>query len=143
MIRGLMTDQEWAIFEPFLTRPSPYGGRPPKNHRRVLDGVFWINRTGAPWRDLPDVFGNWNSVWRQFRRWCLSGVWDIVLQALADSGGDADTLQMIDSTTVRAHRCAAGERGGLRIPRSGARGAASPPRSTSAATLMASPSARC
>ena len=116
-----MTDQEWAIFEPFLTRPSPYGGRPPKNHRRVLDGVFWINRTGAPWRDLPDVFGNWNSVWRQFRRWCLSGVWDIVLQALADSGGDADTLQMIDSTTVRAHRCAAGERGGLRIPRSGAR----------------------
>ncbi len=143
MIRGLMTDQEWAIFEPFLTRPSPYGGRPPKNHRRVLDGVFWINRTGAPWRDLPDVFGNWNSVWRQFRRWCLSGVWDIVLQALADSGGDADTLQMIDSTTVRAHRCAAGERGGLRIPPSGARGAASPPRSISAATLMASPSARC
>ena len=112
-----MTDQEWAIFEPFLTCPSPQGGRPPKNHRRVLDGVFWINRTGAPWRDLPDVFGNWNSVWRQFRRWCLSGVWNIVLQALADGGGDADALQMIDSTTVRAHRCAAGQRGGLRTRR--------------------------
>jgi transposase len=78
---------------------------------RVLDGVIWINRTGAPWRDLPEVFGNWNSVWRQFRRWCLSGVWDILLQTLVDSGHDADALQMIDSTTVRAHRCAAGETG--------------------------------
>lgn len=143
MIRGLMTDQEWAIFEPFLTCPSPHGGRPPKDHRRVLDGVFWINRTGAPWRDLPEVFGNWNSVWRQFRRWCLSGVWDIVLQTLADSGGDADALQMIDSTTVRAHRCAAGERGGSSTRRSGARGAVSPPRSISAATLTASPSVWC
>jgi transposase len=57
------------------------------------------------------VLGNWNSVHKQFRRWCLSGVWDVPLQALADSGGDADALQMIDSTTVRAHRCAAGERG--------------------------------
>jgi transposase len=55
-------------------------------------------------------FGNWNSVWRQFRRWCESGVWDILLQALADGGGDVDMLQMIDSTTVRARRCAAGEK---------------------------------
>ena len=126
MIRGLMTDQEWAIFAAFLTSPSPHGGRPPNDHRKVLDGVFWINRTGAPWRDLPDAFGNWNSVWRQFRRWCLSGVWDILLQALADSGGDADGLQMIDSTTVRAHRCAAGEKGGLRTRRSAVRAVASP-----------------
>lgn len=115
MIRGLMTDQEWAVFAPIVTRPSPHGGRPPSNHRLVLDGALWITRTGAPWRDLPDVFGNWNSVWRQFRRWCLSGVWDILLQALADSGGDADALQMIDSTMVRAHRCAAGAEGGAQF----------------------------
>ncbi len=106
-----MTDQEWGIFAPFLASPSPLGGCPPKDHRKVLDGVFWISRTGAPWRDLPEVLGNWNSVHKQFRRWCLSGVWDVLLQALADSGGDADVLQMIDSTTVRAHRCAAGEKG--------------------------------
>jgi transposase len=56
------------------------------------------------------VFGNWNSIWRQFRRWSESGVWDAVLQGLADRGGELDALQMIDSTTVRAHRCAAGER---------------------------------
>ena len=112
MIRGLMTDQEWAVFEPIVANPSRRGGRPPSNHRLVLDGVLWVTRTGVPWRDLPDVFGNWNSVWRQFRRWSLSGVWDILLQALADSGGDTDALQMIDSTTVRAHRCAAGAAGG-------------------------------
>ena len=112
MIRGLTTDDEWAIVEAFLTTPSSQGGRPPGDHRRVLDGVLWINRTGAPWRDMPEAFGNWNSVWRQFRRWCLSGVWDVVLQALADSGGELDALQMIDSTTSRAHRCAAGEKGG-------------------------------
>ncbi len=99
MARGLMTDEEWAFFEPFLTETSARGGRPPKGHRRVLDGVFWIARTGAPWRDLPDEFGNWNSVWRQFRRWTTSGLWDVLLQALADAGGEADTLQMIDSTS--------------------------------------------
>jgi transposase len=108
---GLMTDQQWQLIEPFLTTLSSQGGRPPRNHRRVLDGILWICRTGASWRDLPQEFGNWNAVWRQYRRWCLSGVWDVVLQALSDSGGDLDTLQMIDSTTIRPHRCAAGEKG--------------------------------
>jgi transposase len=62
VIRGLMTDEEWAVFEPFLARASPHGGRPPKNHRKVLDGVLWINRSGALWRDPPEALGNWNSV---------------------------------------------------------------------------------
>lgn len=115
MIRGLMTDDEWAIVEPFLTTPSLRGGRPPANHRRVLDGILWICRVGAPWRDLPEAFGNWNSIWRQFRRWCESGVWDVLLQGLADGGGELDALQMLDSTTIRAHRCAAGETGGIQF----------------------------
>jgi transposase len=110
-----MTDEELAIVEPFLASPSSRGGRPPDNHRRTLDGIFWICRTGAPWRDLPEQFGNWNSVWRQLRRWCEAGVWDVLLQALADSGGELDMLQMIDSSTVRAHRCAAGEKGGAQF----------------------------
>lgn len=161
MIRGLMTDDEWTIVAPFLITPSSSGGRPPDNHRRVLDGALWICRTGAPWRDLPDVFGKWNSVWRQFRRWCLSGVWDLLLQTLADSGGKLDLLQMIDSTTVRAepakvppmrsiggrqaegHRCAGGEKGGSSSRRSAARAAASPPRSIFAATPSACRSASC
>ena len=136
MLRGLMTDEEWGIIEPFLTSPSSHGGRPPSNHRRVLDGILWICRTGAPWRDLPEEFGNWNSVWRQYRRWCESGVWDIILQALADSGGDLDALQMIDSTTIRAHRCAAGEKGGFGSRHLAALAAGSLPRSISAAMRL-------
>ena len=128
MARGLLTDWEWAIFEPFVTRAKgPRRGRPPADHRRVLDGVFWIARTGAPWRDLPPELGNWNSVHRQFRRWTASGVWDVLLQALADAGGDADLLQMIDSTIVRAHHCAAGAKGGPKVSASAARAAASRP----------------
>jgi transposase len=122
-----MSDEEWAIFEAFL---MPSTGRPPQSHRLVLDGIFWIARTGAPWRDLPAEFGKWNSVWKQFRRWAVSGVFDIMLEGFADSGGDADMLQMIDSTVIRAHRCAAGIKGGLRIRHSGGRAAVSPPRST-------------
>ena len=135
MTRGLLTDAEWAIIEPFLTARSPQGGRPPGNHRRVLDGVLWICRTGAPWRALPEAFGHWNSVWRQFRRWCASGVWDLVLETLADSRSELEALQMIDSTVVRAHRCAAGQKGGSETRPWAARAAASPPSSTSAATL--------
>ena len=127
MIRGLMTDDEWAYFEPFLIHRG--GGRPPRNHRRVLDAVFWLMRTGAPWRDLPEEFGNWNSIFRQFRRWADSGVWDVILQALAGSGVCDATLQMIDATIIRAHHCAAGGKGGPSATRSVVRAAASRPKS--------------
>jgi len=125
--RCLMSDEEWGLFEPFLASST---GRPPQRHRHVLDGVFWIARTGSAWRDLPAEFGKWNSVWRQFRRWALSGVFDIMVEGFADSGGDADMLQMIDSTVIRAHRCAAGIKGEFKIRRSAGPGAVSPRRST-------------
>ena len=137
MLRGLLTDEEWASFEPFVVETGPFRGRPPGGHRRVLDAVFWVARTGVPWRDLPPELGNWNSVHRQYRRWTMSGLWDVLLQALADGGGDADALQMIDSTIVRAHHCAAGAKGGLTARVSGARAVASRPRSTSAQTPTA------
>lgn len=143
MVRGRLTDEEWAIFAPFLTEPSPQGGRPPRDHRRTLDGIFWITRTGAPWRDLPQELGNWNSVHRQFRRWAASGVWDVLLQALADSGGEADAWQMTDSSTVRAHHRAAGARGGHRDRPLAVRAAAPRPKSTSAPTPTACPLGSC
>jgi len=126
MARDLMSDEEWAVFEPFLTFST---GRPPKSHRRVLEAVFWIARTGSGWRDLPAEFGKWNSVWKQFRRWARSGGFDIMLEGFADSGGDADMLQMIDSTVIRAHRCAAGLKGGSKIRRSAGPAVISPQRS--------------
>lgn len=113
LLRGGLSDTEWAVFEPFVIERGPKCGRPPADHRRVLDAVFWIARTGAPWRDLPEALGRWSSVSKQFRRWTLSGLWDLLLEGLALSGVVPDTLQMIDSTIVRAHHCAAGAKGAL------------------------------
>lgn len=103
-----MSDDEWGFFEPFVIERGPRRGRRPRDHRLVLDGVFWIARTGSPWRDLDGYFGKWDTVYQQFRRWTLSGVWDVLLAALNDSGEGQDSLQMIDSTIVRAHQHAAG-----------------------------------
>lgn len=130
MVRGLMSDKEWAFFKPFVTAKGSKRGRPAENHRLVLDGVFWISRTGAPWRDLPGYFGNWNSVYQQFRRWSVSGVWDTMLEALNGTGAVQSSVQMIDSTVVRAHQHAAGAKGGLKTRILGARAVASRPRST-------------
>ena len=141
MLRGLLTDEEWAFFEPFVIETGPFRGRPPGGHRRVLDAIFWVARTGTPWRDLPPELGNWNSVHRQYRRWTTSGPWDELLQVLVDGGGDADALQMIDSTIVRAHHCAAGAKGALAAKVLDARAVASRPRSTSIPMPMACRSA--
>ncbi|MCA6293124.1 MAG: transposase [Phenylobacterium sp.] len=82
-----MSDEEWAFFAPFVIEKGPRRGRRPRDHRRVLDGVFWIARTGSAWRDLHDHFGKWSSVYRQFRRWTLAGVWDVMLAALNERPG--------------------------------------------------------
>lgn len=139
LVRDLMSDAEWAFFAPFVIETGPKRGRPPRNHRRVLDGVFWIARTGSPWRDLPESFGPWASVYRQFRRWTLAGIWDVILEALNEAEGSPDSVQMIDSTIARAHHSAAGARGGFRIRVSAVREAASRPRSISARTAQACP----
>jgi len=109
-----MEDAEWAFFEAFITAIRGRGGRSATDHRRVLDGIFWIARTGAQWRDLPDEFGKWSSVYRQFRRWTVAGLWDLILEALNKSEAMPDHVQMIDSTIIRAHHQAAGAKGGLR-----------------------------
>lgn len=134
-----MSDEEWGFFEPFIVAIRRPNGRRPADHRLVLDGVFWIARTGAPWRDLPEEFGKWSSVYRQFRRWTLAGLWELILEALNESRTVPDSVQMIDSTIVRAHHCAAGAKGGLKNRVSAVREVASRPRSTSARTPSACP----
>ena len=134
-----MSDEEWAFFEPFVVEKGPRRGRRPRDHRLVLDGVFWIASTGTAWRDLHSHFGEWNSVYRQFRRWTAAGVWDVMLEALNEAGAGHGGVQMIDSTIVRAHQHAAGAlKKGIRTKVLAARAAASRPRSISAATLLAS-----
>ncbi|WP_050009387.1 IS5/IS1182 family transposase [Candidatus Glomeribacter gigasporarum] len=71
-----------------------------------VEGVLWIAKTGAPWRDLPKRFGKWNSVWRRFRRWGLKGIWELVFRLLSIAA-DVEEL-MLDATIVRAHQHAAG-----------------------------------
>jgi len=133
--RLLMEDAEWVFFEPFLISIRGRGGRPASDHRRILDAVFWIARTGSPWRDLPEEFGKWSSVYRQFRRWTLAGLWDMILEALNESGTMPEQVQMIDSTVIRAHHLAAGAKGGLKKRVLAAQKVALRPRSTSLPTL--------
>jgi predicted transcriptional regulator len=79
-----MSDAVWDLLSPFLPgQPGQWGGVAEDN-RQFLNGVFWILKTGSPWRDLPSYYGNWNSVARRFRRWCSNGIWDKVLEVLKD-----------------------------------------------------------
>jgi len=137
-----MTDEEWTFFEPLVIARGGKSGRPPEDHRRVLDGIFWIARTGVPWRDLHEHFGKWNSVYRQFRRWAKAGLFELMLEALAETSGPPAAVQMIDSTIVRAHHQAAGAKGGLKKKVSAARKAASPRKSISGPTPTACRSRR-
>src|SRR6266498_3162917 len=108
--------------------------------RRTMNGIRWVLRTGAPWRDLPERYGKWNSAFVRFTRWSKLGVWDAVFETLASLGPPADEEHAIDSTIVRAHQHAAGAKGGIKIgKRSAARAAASPRKSTFARTLKAIP----
>jgi transposase len=102
-----------GFFEPFVIETGPKHGRPPGDHRVVLDGVFWVEITGAPWRDIPKDLGKRDSVYRQFRCWSAAGVWHAMLDALNATGVASSSVQMIDSTVVRAHPHAAGSKRGL------------------------------
>src|SRR5919202_2277186 len=134
-----LTDRQWERLEPLLPPRKPGTGRPNEDHRRIVNGVVWVLRTGAPWRDLPERYGPVGTVSSRFYRWRAAGLWDRVLaalQAAADANGEVDwDLHFVDATVVRAHQHAAGarrsgEKGGCRTRRSAAPAGASRPRST-------------
>ena len=134
-----MLDEEWAFHERFILAVLAPNGRKPTNHRLVLDWIFWIARTGSPWRDLLAEFGKWSSVYRQLRRWTLAGSWEQILEVLCESRIVPDALQIIDSTVVRAHHQAAGAKGELRDRVLAAQEVALRPRSISASMAQACP----
>jgi transposase len=111
MARLLLTDDEWGCISD-LFGESAATGRPPVSRRQVVDGIFWILRTGSPWRDLPKEFGAWQTVWRLFDQWNHDGVLDAALRRLqasyAEVGALSDELWCIDATNVRAARCSTG-----------------------------------
>ena len=107
MLRHRLTDEQWNLIADLFASTASTG-RPPRDRRQVLDGILWILNTGSPWRDLPEQFGAWNSVFRRFSRWSRKGVWQRIFDALS---ADPDFEYLIlDSTIVRAHQHAAGAR---------------------------------
>jgi transposase len=139
--RHELTEEQWERLAPLLPPQKPNVGRPNRDHREILNGILWRLKTGAPWRDLPDQYGKWQTVYSRFRRWQRQGIWDRVLAALqveADAQGQVDwTLHFVDGSVVRAHQHAAGAKRG-RIKRSGAAGAGSVRRSMSGWGVAAS-----
>jgi transposase len=112
MRRHQLTDEQWDAVERLIPRKEARTGRPPEDPREMLDGVLWVLRAGAPWRDLPERFGPWQTVYDYFSAWRKGGVFDRVLEALQirlgqDGKIDWD-LWCIDGSSVRAARCAAG-----------------------------------
>ncbi|MFJ4343666.1 IS5 family transposase [Streptomyces sp. NPDC088915] len=113
MGRGDLTNREWSVLEPHLPSPGGRGGRW-NDHRTVLNGILFRVRTGVPWRDLPERYGSWKTVYERHRRWSADGTWDRLLQAVqadADLAGRIDWGMVgVDSTSCRAHQHAGGAR---------------------------------
>ena len=120
--RLVLSDKQWDWISGVIIGRPDQRGSTGRNNRMFVEGVLWIVRTGAPWRDLPRAFGDWNSVFRRFSRWSRKGVWQRIFEALSDDP-DFEYL-IIDSTIVRAHQHASGAKGGLKIRRSDVRAAA-------------------
>jgi transposase len=109
----ILTDEQWQRVAALLPGKATDPGATAKDNRLFLEGVLWIARTGAPWRDLPDTFGLWNSVWRRFRRWALKGVFERVFNRLS---ADPDfEYVIVDGTIVRVHQHGTGAKGGPKI----------------------------
>ena len=109
--RFVITDRQWEKMEAHCLGRKCDPGRTGSDPRRFLEAVFWIARTGAPWRDLPRGFGNWNTIYRRFRDWARAGVFGRIFNALND---DPDMeMAMVDATIVKVHRSAQGAKEGL------------------------------
>jgi transposase len=104
---AVLTDAQWARIEPLMPSSDRQRGRPFRDHRQVIEGIIYRLRTGIAWRDLPESFGPWQTVWKRHKRFCTDGTWDKIharLVAEADAAGDVDWSVSVDSTVNRAHQ---------------------------------------
>jgi transposase len=111
MRRYGIRDDQWQRVEHLLPGKVNDVGRTAADNRLFLEAVLWIAPSGAPWRDLPERVGNWNSIYQRFNRWSKKGIWQSIFQALQEPDLD---WELLDSTTVRAHQHAAGQKTPLR-----------------------------
>ena len=103
-----MSDRQWAVLSPLV--PTKRRGVKPKRNREIISGILHVLKAGCRWRDCPEVYGPHTTIYNRFNRWSAAGIWRQMLDALVDSGVGGS--QSIDSTTAKAHRCAAGGEGG-------------------------------
>ncbi len=116
MLRHRLTDKQWELIAELFPEPKRTG-RPPRNRRQIVDGILWILRTGSPWRDLPQEFGPWATVWDLFDTWNADGTLQAILDRVRGEVDIDDELWCVDGTIVRAAKCASG--GGKKtMPRS-------------------------
>jgi transposase len=112
MKRHELTDEQWSLVDPLIPRSIAKTGRPPSERRTNLNGILWVLHTGAPWRDLPERFGPWQTVYDHFAKWRRNGVFGRIIEALQlklDKEGLIDwDLWCVDGANVRAARAAAG-----------------------------------
>ena len=113
MDRLVLSDADWDRISGLIIGRPDQKGSTGRDNRMFVEGVLWIVRTSSPWRDLPEAFGEWNSTWRRFNRWSQKGVWRRIFEAMSDDP-DFEYL-IVDSTIVRAHQHASGQKKGLRI----------------------------
>ena len=112
MARTILTDMQWRLIAPHCRGRACDPGRTGEDPRLFVEAVLWIARTGCPWRDLPEEFGKWNTVFKRFRRWVKSDAFYIMFKALS---ADADfEYAMIDGSIVKVHRHGQGVKGGLK-----------------------------
>ena len=127
-----LSDEEWGLMEPLLPK-SRKSGR--VDDRKIVNAIFYVLRTGIPWRDLPERYGPYTSAYNRFNRWSRKGIWKRVFERLAAKSHDS--LFLIDSTIIKAHRSAIGAKGGRKIRLSGSAEAAEPQKSTRRSTAKA------
>lgn len=126
-----LSDEQWVRLKPLL--PNKPRGVPRVDDRRVISGIVHVLQSGCRWRDAPAIYGPPKTLYNRNVRWAAKGVWRDVFETLAAAGGPPAEV-LIDSTHVKAHRSAAGGKGGLTRRRSAAAGAAATPRSTPSPT---------
>lgn len=139
MLTG-MSEEDWDVVLTVFRSVRSRRGDKGRDDRKFLEALHFFTVHNITWRALPAEFGDWNAIWKRFWRLSRSGVFEAMFDALAATSETAHLVQMLDSTTARAHVSAAGAKGGRTARRSAARVAASPPKSTSKPTSAACPS---
>ena len=106
MARNQLTDDEWDLLEKLVKQSKSMRGRPPTKHRQIFNAIFWVAKTGQPWRALPDELGKWNTVYRQFKRWSEAGLWDAIIETLESNKTMAGVMSELKHNARKTQRLA-------------------------------------